>query len=108
MVFERLIIFLANSGLLGEIVARQQENPKKRISMPNKIKLDLQGKTVPQKIQFLRDLVTQLTGNANFTTPSPALSVITTKANALETALSDQQTAQQAAETATTDQDKRN
>ena len=65
--------------------------------MANQIKLDLQGRTVPQKIQFLRDLVTQLTGNANFTTPSPALSVITTKANALETALSDQQTAQQAA-----------
>ena len=70
--------------------------------MANQIKLDLQGRTVPQKIQFLRDLVTQMTGNANFTTPSPALSVITTKANALETALSDQQTAQQAAKTATT------
>lgn len=70
--------------------------------MANQIKLDLQGKTVPQKIQFLRDIVTQLTGNANYTTPSPALTVITTKANALEGALGAQATAQQAAKTATT------
>jgi hypothetical protein len=70
--------------------------------MANQIKLDLQGKTVPQKIQFLRDIVTQMTGNANYPTPSPALTVITAKANALETALGAQQTAQQAAKTATT------
>lgn len=70
--------------------------------MANQIKLDLQGKTVPQKIQFLRDIVTQMTGNANYTTPNPALTVITTKANALEAALGAQATAQQAAKTATT------
>ena len=28
--------------------------------MANKIKLDLQGKTIPDKVQFLRDLVTQI------------------------------------------------
>lgn len=70
--------------------------------MANQIKLDLQGKTVPQKIQFLRDLVTQMTGNANYPTPSPALTVITAKANALEAALGTQAAAQQAAKTATT------
>lgn len=70
--------------------------------MANQIKLDLQGKTVPQKIQFLRDLVTQMTGNANYPTPSPALSAITAKANALEAALGTQAAAQQAAKTATT------
>lgn len=70
--------------------------------MANQIKLDLQGKTVPQKIQFLRDIVTQMTGNANYPTPNPALTAITTKANNLEAALGTQATAQQAAKTATT------
>ena len=70
--------------------------------MANKIKLDLQGITVPDKVQFMRGIVTQMTGNANFTTPNPALSVITTAANTLETKFNTQQTAQQAAKTATT------
>lgn len=70
--------------------------------MANQIKLDLQGKNVPDKIQFLRDTVTQMTGNANYPTPNPALTVITAKANALESALGAQQVAQQAAKTATT------
>ena len=70
--------------------------------MANKIKLDLQSYTVPDKIQFMRQVVTEMTGNANFTTPSPALSVISTKATALESAFNAQQTAQQAAKTATT------
>ena len=70
--------------------------------MANQIKLDLQGKNVPDKIQFLRDVVTQMTGNANYPTPDPALTVITAKANALESALGAQAIAQQAAKTATT------
>lgn len=70
--------------------------------MANKIKLDLFGKTVPGKIQFMRQVVTQMTGNANFTTPNPALATITTKVNTLETSFNTQQTAQQAAKTATT------
>lgn len=70
--------------------------------MANKIKLNLQSYTVPDKIQFMRQVVTEMTGNANFTTPSPALTVISTKATALESAFNAQQTAQQAAKTATT------
>ncbi len=70
--------------------------------MANKIKLDLQGYTVPDKIQFMRQVVTEMTGNANFTTPAPTLASITTKANTLETNFNTQQTAQQAAKTATT------
>ena len=46
----------------------------------------------------MRQVVTEMTGNANFTTPSPALTVISTKATALESAFN----AQQAAKTATT------
>lgn len=70
--------------------------------MANKIKLDLQGLTVPDKVQFMRQVVTQMTGNANFTTPAPTLASITTKANALESSFNAQQTAQQAAKAATT------
>lgn len=66
--------------------------------MANKIKLDLQGKTVPDKVQFMRQVVTQMTGNANFTTPAPTLASLTTKANTLESSFN----AQQAAKTATT------
>ena len=102
MVFERLIIFLANFGLLGEIVARQQENPKKRISMPNKFKLDLQGKSAQDKVKFMNDIVTQMTGNATFTTPNPTLAAITTAAGDLDAAISAQTIAQQNAKTATT------
>jgi len=70
--------------------------------MANQIVLDLKSLTVPDKIQFLRDVVTAVTGNANYPTPDPALTVITTKANNLETALGAQAAAQQAAKTATT------
>lgn len=70
--------------------------------MANQITLDLKNLTVPDKIQFLRDIVTQMTGNANYPTPSPALATITTKANALEAALGAQAIAQQAAKSATT------
>lgn len=70
--------------------------------MANKIKLDLQGITVPDKVQFMRQVVTQMTGNANFTTPAPTLASITAKALTLELSFNAQQTAQQAAKTATT------
>ena len=70
--------------------------------MANKITLDLKNYTVPDKVQFVRQVVTQMTGNANFPTPSPALAALTTKANNFETAFNTQQSAQQAAKTATT------
>ena len=70
--------------------------------MANKIKLDLASFTIPDKVQFIRQVVTQMTGTANFTTPAPTLASITTKANNLESAFNAQQTAQQAAMTATT------
>lgn len=70
--------------------------------MANKIKLDLASLAVPDKVQFIRQVVTKLTGNADFTTPTPTLASITTKVNGLETAYNTQQNAQQAAKTATT------
>ncbi len=50
------------------------------------VALGLSKLSVPQKIEFSRFLVTSITGNANFTTPMPALTVITANINALETA----------------------
>lgn len=51
-----------------------------------KVKLALKDLTIPQKIQFIRQVVTAMTGNANFTTPAPALAAITALVNALEAA----------------------
>lgn len=42
--------------------------------------------SITEKIAKGRFIVTSMTGNANFTTPSPALTVITANVNALETA----------------------
>ncbi len=51
-----------------------------------KVALLLSKKTVAQKFQFARGVVIAMAGNANFPAPLPALSVITTDANNLETA----------------------
>jgi hypothetical protein len=48
--------------------------------------LGLAGLPVPQKIEHARFIVTSMTGNPSFPTPTPALTVITTNINALETA----------------------
>jgi len=67
-----------------------------------KVKLDLRSLTIPAKIQFASQVVTALTGNANFTTPVPALTAITSKAGALETSYNDALAARQTAQQATT------
>lgn len=67
-----------------------------------KVKLDLRGIAIPQKIQFGRQVVTAMTGNANYTTPNPALAVLTTAINELEASFNDRQAKAQAAQQATT------
>ena len=62
---------------------------------------------VPDKIQFARQIVLDMTGNANFTTPLPALTAITTAALALETAYNAAQTSRQTAKSLTTVQDQK-
>lgn len=42
--------------------------------------------SIPQKIERARFIVASMTGNVNFTTPSPALTVITANVNSLEAA----------------------
>lgn len=48
--------------------------------------LKLARLSIPRKIEKARFIVISMTGNANFTTPSPTLVTITTNVNALETA----------------------
>ncbi|MBI4946261.1 MAG: fibronectin type III domain-containing protein [Bacteroidetes bacterium] len=48
--------------------------------------LKLARLSIPKKIEKARFIVTSMTGNANFTTPSPTLATITANVNALETA----------------------
>ena len=48
--------------------------------------LKISGLTAPETILRARQIVTSMTGNANFTTPSPSLASITSAANASESA----------------------
>ena len=68
------------------------------------VNLDLQGKPIPQKVQFLRAVVTQSTGNPNATGSDPTLIQITTAADTLETKALDAKNKRDASETATTQQ----
>lgn len=70
-----------------------------------KVKLALRSLTIPQKVQFMRQVVTSMTGNANFATPTPTLASITAKANDLETRYNDANSARQTAQQKTTLQD---
>jgi hypothetical protein len=51
-----------------------------------KVALNLNKLTTIQKIQFARAVVIAMNGNANFPSPAPALTVISTDANHVETA----------------------
>ena len=48
--------------------------------------LNLRNKPVPFVVEKSESIVTAMTGNTNFTTPSPSLATITAKTNALGTA----------------------
>ena len=60
---------------------------------------------VADKIQFARQIVTQMTGNANFGSPVPTLGSLTAAANALESAYNAAQTAMAQARAAISVQD---
>ncbi len=50
------------------------------------VKMGYYTLTIPEQIERTRLIVTMMTGNANFTTPSPTLAVMSAAATALETA----------------------
>jgi hypothetical protein len=56
-----------------------------------KIRLNLRSLTIPQKVAKAQQIVTSLTGNTSFPTPSPALANITSAASELKTAADDVQ-----------------
>jgi hypothetical protein len=67
----------------------------------SKIKLNLKSLTIPEKIARSQQIVTALTGNANFNTPHPTLAQVTTAINELETASNAAQAARQEAKART-------
>ena len=71
----------------------------------SQVKLNLQGLTIPQKVQKFRQIITAMTGNANFTTPDPALAALTTATDNLETRYNDAQAARTTAKELTDLQD---
>ena len=66
-----------------------------------KVKLGLKNMPIPVKAELATRIVTAMTGNANFTTPNPALADITAAKTALETAYNDALTKRQQAKSAT-------
>jgi hypothetical protein len=69
-----------------------------------KVKLNFRRLSVPEKIAKARQIVTALTGNANFPNPHPPLDAITDGGNALELAQATTQSRKQAVKTAVADQ----
>jgi len=63
---------------------------------------------IPAKIQFARQVVTDMTGNPNFTTPAPTLASVGAAATSLETAFNAAETARQIAKSKTTTMDTMN
>ena len=66
-----------------------------------KVKLGLFRMPIPVKAELAARIVTAMTGNANFTTPNPALADITAAKTALETAYNDALAKRQYAKAAT-------
>lgn len=58
----------------------------------SKIKLNLRNLPVQEKIAKARTIITSITGNANFPTPTPTLLVVTGATDALETSAATVQT----------------
>jgi hypothetical protein len=61
-----------------------------------KVKLDLRNKTPLQKVQFLRLIVTKMTGNASFPQPEPPLADLTAIADKLESDFNKREASDQA------------
>jgi Fibronectin type III domain len=73
----------------------------------SRIKLNLGSMTIAEKIAKAQQIVTALTENASFPTPSPALAAITAAINALNTAFSEARTARHTAKEKTATQNQK-
>lgn len=63
--------------------------------------------SIPDKVQFARQIVQNMTGNPNFPTPDPALAAVTTSTDESESSFNDARTARQIAKSKTSIQDDR-
>jgi hypothetical protein len=72
-----------------------------------KIKLNFRTLSIPEKISGARQIVTALTGNADFASPQPPLAEVTTTIDNLETAYSDVLAARQEAKEKTSAQNQK-
>lgn len=68
-------------------------------------KIGVDGLAVPTKIQYVRRLVTAITGNPNFPTPNPSVATLTAAVDSLETLFNDAQAARLVSKTKTGLQD---
>jgi hypothetical protein len=85
---------------LSEKAVQQKAVQPKKDNMP-KVKLNLRGQSVPEKIQFGRNVIKAMTGNANFTQPAPTLVELGAAVDALEAANNDAQNTRQQAQAKT-------
>ena len=72
-----------------------------------KVKLDLRNKSIPEKVQKMRQFVAAMTGNESFSTPSPVLAAVTSAADDLEAAYNEAQAVRLLAKEKTVAQDAR-
>ena len=70
----------------------------------SKVRLNLASLTIPEKVTKARQIVSALTGNSSFATPSPTLTNITSAVDELESAAGDAQVARQTAKEKTSTQ----
>jgi hypothetical protein len=75
--------------------------------MMPKIKLNLKGLSIPEKVSRARQIVTSLTGNADFPAPHPTLAEVTASVDALETAYNEAHAARQEAKARTSAQNQK-
>jgi hypothetical protein len=69
----------------GKLTSRRASQPNRQ-TMKSKVNLMIAKMTIEQLVAFALNIVSKMTANSNFATPSPALSAITTATNALQTA----------------------
>ena len=72
----------------------------------SRIKLNFRRLTIPEKIAKAQQIVTALTGNASFPTPSPALAAVTGSIDGLNKSYAEAQAARQEAKAKTSQQNK--
>ena len=72
-----------------------------------KIKINFANLSIPEKVARARQMVTALTGNADFASPQPPLAEVTTTIDGLETAYSDTLAARQEAKEKTSAQNQK-